>query len=71
MRTGIATVSLSGLLADKLPAIAAAGFDGIGALWDTRDNARAAANAARDHGCRSRVNKPRQQANMGSEFAAF
>ena len=29
MRTGIATVSLSGLLADKLPAIAAAGFDGI------------------------------------------
>jgi 4-hydroxyphenylpyruvate dioxygenase len=29
MRTGIATVSLSGLLADKLPAVAAAGFDGI------------------------------------------
>ena len=29
MRTGIATVSLSGVLADKLPAIAAAGFDGI------------------------------------------
>lgn len=29
MRKGIATVSLSGVLADKLPAIAAAGFDGI------------------------------------------
>lgn len=29
MRKGIATVSLSGLLADKLTAIAAAGFDGI------------------------------------------
>jgi 4-hydroxyphenylpyruvate dioxygenase len=29
MRTGIATVSLSGVLGDKLPAIAAAGFDGI------------------------------------------
>ena len=29
VRTGIATVSLSGLLADKLEAIAAAGFDGI------------------------------------------
>lgn len=29
MRTGIATVSLSGLLADKIEAIAAAGFDGI------------------------------------------
>ena len=29
MRRGIATVSLSGLLADKLTAIAAAGFDGI------------------------------------------
>lgn len=29
MRKGIATVSLSGLLADKLPAIAAAGFDGL------------------------------------------
>ena len=29
MRKGIATVSLSGLLADKLTAVAAAGFDGI------------------------------------------
>ena len=29
MRTGIATVSLSGLLADKLDAIAGAGFDGV------------------------------------------
>ncbi len=29
MRRGIATVSLSGVLADKLDAIAAAGFDGI------------------------------------------
>jgi 4-hydroxyphenylpyruvate dioxygenase len=29
LRTGIATVSLSGLLADKLEAIAAAGFDGV------------------------------------------
>ena len=29
MRTGIATVSLSGLLAGKLEAIAAAGFDGV------------------------------------------
>ena len=29
MRTGIATVSVSGLLADKLEAIAAAGFDGV------------------------------------------
>ncbi|GAA2149530.1 sugar phosphate isomerase/epimerase and 4-hydroxyphenylpyruvate domain-containing protein [Nocardioides koreensis] len=29
MRKGIATVSLSGLLADKLAAVAAAGFDGI------------------------------------------
>ncbi|MBZ5737991.1 sugar phosphate isomerase/epimerase and 4-hydroxyphenylpyruvate domain-containing protein [Nocardioides mangrovi] len=29
MRTGIATVSLSGVLTDKLAAIAAAGFDGI------------------------------------------
>src|SRR6478609_12184888 len=29
MRTGIATVSLSGVLADKLDAIAAAGFDGL------------------------------------------
>jgi 4-hydroxyphenylpyruvate dioxygenase len=29
MRKGIATVSVSGVLADKLPAIAAAGFDGI------------------------------------------
>jgi 4-hydroxyphenylpyruvate dioxygenase len=29
VRRGIATVSLSGLLADKLPAIAAAGFDGL------------------------------------------
>lgn len=29
MRKGIATVSISGVLAEKLPAIAAAGFDGI------------------------------------------
>ena len=29
MRKGIATVSLSGLLADKLTAVAAAGFDGV------------------------------------------
>ena len=29
MRTGMATVSVSGLLADKLEAIAAAGFDGV------------------------------------------
>ena len=29
MRTGIATVSLRGLLADKLAAIAGAGFDGV------------------------------------------
>lgn len=37
-------------LADNVARIAEAGFDGIGALWDTRDNARAAADAARDHG---------------------
>ena len=36
-------------LADNVARIAAAGFDGIGALWDTRDNARDAARAARDH----------------------
>ena len=29
MRKGIATVSISGVLAEKLDAIAAAGFDGI------------------------------------------
>ena len=29
MRTGIATVSVSGLLAEKLEAIATAGFDGV------------------------------------------
>ena len=29
MRTGIATLSVRGRLLDKLPAIAAAGFDGI------------------------------------------
>jgi sugar phosphate isomerase/epimerase len=37
-------------LPDNVARIAAAGFDGIGSLWDTRDTARAAAAAARDNG---------------------
>lgn len=36
-------------LAENVARIAGAGFDGIGAMWDTRDNARAAAMAAREH----------------------
>ena len=36
-------------LADTVARIAAAGFDGIGALWDTRDNAREIMNIARRH----------------------
>jgi hypothetical protein len=37
-------------LPDNVARIAAAGFDGIGSLWDTRDTARAAATAARENG---------------------
>jgi sugar phosphate isomerase/epimerase len=37
-------------LPDNVARIAAAGFDGIGSLWDTRDTARAAAAAARQNG---------------------
>jgi hypothetical protein len=37
-------------LADNVAQIAAAGFDGIGSMWDTRETASAAAAAARDHG---------------------
>ena len=36
-------------LADNVARIAAAGFDGIGALWDTRDNAREVMRIARGH----------------------
>ena len=36
-------------LADTVARIAAAGFDGIGSMWDTRETARAAATVAREH----------------------
>jgi sugar phosphate isomerase/epimerase len=37
-------------LAENVAQIAAAGFDGLGALWIDRDEARAASELARDHG---------------------
>ena len=57
MRKAIATVSVSGVLADKLEAIAAAGFDGI-ELFDndlsSRPSRRArCAPGARTWGCGS------------------
>jgi hypothetical protein len=36
-------------LADNVARIAAAGFDGIGSMWDTHETAKAASAAARDH----------------------
>src|SRR6478672_7999453 len=36
-------------LADTVARIAAAGFDGIGSMWDTRETAKAAATVAREH----------------------
>ena len=57
-------------LADNVARIAEAGFDGIGALWDTRDNARAAADAARDHGLRLVGPLPADVQNYTSYTAA-
>jgi hypothetical protein len=39
-----------GSVADNTARIAAAGFDGIGSMWDSREIAKAAGTAARDHG---------------------
>ena len=57
MRTGIATVSISGNLSEKLEAIAAAGFDGIEIFEQDfladAGSPREIGQRVRDHGWRS------------------